>query len=321
MAGFLARRSAQMVIVLVGVTMIAFILENLIASGPRLAHALLGPRANAAQIAAFVHEYGLDEALPVRYLAFLWQLVHGNLGFSFKQNESVDAIVLQDLPKDALLVGSSIVLGLFIAVPVGMWQAAKRNRPTDYLGTAVAFGLYSMPAFWLGLLLIGGFSISLHLFPSEAPQATSFGAIVTDPQALVLPITTLTLINYALFSRYVRGSTIEQAAQDYVRSAQAKGVPTSRVYTRHLMRNSLGPVMTLLGLALPGIITNGLIVEIVFNFPGLGLSFFNAAQNLDYPVELGITVLVAIATVVGSLFADIAYAVLDPRVRMYGAAR
>lgn len=307
-----------MIVVLVGVTVLAFILENLIASGPQLAHSLLGPRANPVQIKAFIQEYSLNQSLPQRYFAFLWQVIHGNLGFSFKQNESVDAIVLQDLPKDALLVGSSIIFGLIIAVPLGMLQAAKRNRPTDYVGTAVAFALYSMPAYWLGLLLIAGFSISLHLFPSQAPQSTSIGGILSDPRALVLPVATLTLINYALFSRYMRSSTIEQAAQDYFRTAQAKGASRRRIYVRHLLRNSLSPVMTLVGLSLPGIITNGLIVEIVFNFPGIGLSFFSAAQNLDYPVELGITVLIAIATVLGSMFADIAYAVLDPRVRIYG---
>lgn len=306
-----------MIVVLIGVTILAFILENLIASGPQLAHSLLGPRANTTQIDAFIREYSLNQGLPQRYFAFFWQLVHGNLGFSFKQNESVDAIVLQDLPKDVLLVGTSIVLGLLIAVPLGMLQAAKRNKAVDYVGTTVAFGLYSMPAYWLGLLLIAGFSISLHLFPAEAPQSTSIGGILSQPRGLVLPVVTLTLINFALFSRYMRSSTIEQAAQDYFRTAKAKGVSPRRIYSRHLLKSSLSPVMTLLGLSLPGVITNGLIVEIVFNFPGIGLSFFNAAQNLDYPVELGVTVLVAIATVVGSLVADLAYAALDPRVRIF----
>ena len=315
MASYLVRRTAQAVIVLIGVSIIAFVLQHLIAGGPKLAHAIIGAHATPATVNSFIHQYGLNRPLPLQYLAFLGQLVQGNLGYSFKINQSVDSIVSHDLPKDLLLVGLSIILAVLVAIPVGVLQAVNRNKPFDYIATAVSFGLYSMPSYWLGLLLIAGLSRALNIFPAEAPQATGIGGMLAHPAALVLPVLSLALVNYALFSRYVRASAVQQLAEDYIRTARAKGAPRRYIVTHHLLRNSVVPVVTLLGLALPGIITNGLVVELVFNFPGLGVTFLNSAQSLDYPVVLGITILICVFTVIGSLLADITYALLDPRVR------
>jgi len=311
--GYILRRIGQAVIVLLGVTILVFILQHLLPGS--IARAIIGPRASAAQLAAFNREYGLDRALPVQYFSFLNQVVHGNLGYSFKQNTSVDAIVLHDLPNDIVLVGTSLVLALLIAIPLGIAQAVRRNKLTDYTATGVSFLLYSMPAYLLGLLLISVFAVNLRLLPAEAPQEPTIAGVLSDPAGLVLPIATLTLVTCALFSRYMRSSAIESLAQDYIRTARAKGLGQFAILSRHLLRNSLIPVVTLVGISLPGILTFGLIVEELFNFPGIGLAYFNAAVNGDYPVVFGVTVLVALATVAGNLFADVAYAILDPRVR------
>ena len=313
MTGYILRRIAQAVIVLLGVTLLVFILQHLLPGS--VARAIMGPRATGAQIAAFNREYGLDRPLPVQYLSYLNQIIHGNLGYSFKQNMSVDAIVLHDLPNDILLVGTSLVLALLIAIPLGIAQAVRRNRLTDYAATGVSFLLYSMPSYLLGLLLISVFAVNLRVLPAEAPQQPTIAGVLSDPAGLVLPIATLTLVTCALFSRYMRSSAIESLAQDYIRTARAKGLGQLAILSRHLLRNSLIPVVTLVGISLPGILTFGLIVEELFNFPGVGLAYFNAAVNGDYPVVLGVTVLVGLATVIGNLFADIAYALLDPRVR------
>ena len=312
MTGYIIRRVGQAVIVLLGVTVLVFILQHLLPGS--IARAIIGPRASASQIAAFNHEYGLDRALPVQYLSFLSQIIHGNLGYSFKQNMSVDAIVLHDLPNDIILVGGSLVLALLIGIPLGIMQAARRNKVTDYAATGISFLLYSMPSYLLGLLLISVFAVNLRLLPAEAPQAPTITGVLSDPAGLVLPVATLTLVTCALFSRYMRSSAIESLAQDYIRTARAKGLGQAAILSRHLLRNSLIPVVTLVGISLPGILTFGLIVEELFNFPGVGLAYFNAAVNGDYPVVFGVTVLVALATVIGNLFADIAYAILDPRV-------
>jgi peptide/nickel transport system permease protein len=313
MISYIIRRVGQAIMVLVGVTIIVFILQHLLPGS--IARAIIGPRASALQIAAFNRQYGLDRSLPVQYLSFLNQLIHGNLGYSFKQNMSVDAIVIHDLPNDVLLVGVSLVLALVIAIPVGVLQAVRRNGMVDYVATGISFVLYSMPSYLLGLLLIALFAVNLRMLPAEAPQQPTITGVLSDPAGLVLPIATLTLITCALFSRYMRSSAIDSLAQDYIRTARAKGLGQFAILSRHLLRNSLIPVVTLVGISLPGILTFGLIVEQLFNFPGIGLAYFNAAEDGDYPVVFGVTVLVALVTVLGNLFADVAYAILDPRVR------
>jgi peptide/nickel transport system permease protein len=313
LTGYIIRRVGQAVIVVLGVTLIAFGLEHLIPGG--VARAILGPRATPIGIAAWNKANGYDSPVWYQYWVFLDHLLHGNLGFSYKLNRSVDSIIASDLPRDVLLVGTSLVLAVVIAVPVGVMQAVKRNRGFDYAGTATAFFLYSMPSYALGLILIGLFAITIKAFPPEAPQGTTIGSMLAHPSGLVLPVVTLTLVTFALFSRYMRSSAIENLAQDYIRTARAKGLPERKVLQRHLLRNSLIPVATLVGLSLPAVLTAGLVLEYLFNFQGLGLEYFNAATTDDFPVMLGITVLIGFATVLGNLLADITYAVLDPRVR------
>jgi len=311
--GFIIRRIGQAIIVILGVTIIVFILRHLLPGS--IARAILGIRATPVAVAAFNRQNGLNNPLPLQYVTFLNQLIHGNLGYSFKQNMTVDSIVVHDLPNDLVLVGVSLVIALLIAIPLGIVQAVRRNKLTDYTATGIAFVLYSMPAYLLGLLLIAFFAVNLRLLPAEAPQASTIGGVLADPSGLVLPVATLTLVTVALFSRYMRSSAIDSLTQDYIRTARAKGLRQSAILYRHLLRNSLIPVATLVGISIPGILTFGLIIEQLFNFPGIGLAYFNAAVNGDYPVVFGITVLVAVATVLGNLIADVAYAVLDPRVR------
>jgi len=315
MIRFLVNRLIQMVFVVLGVTLIAFILQNLIATGPALARAIIGPKATGAQMRTFIDQYGLNHPVVVQYLHYIGQLVQGNLGYSYKLNEPVRTIIATELPKDVLLVGSSLVLALLVAVPLGIWQAVRRNRLVDHVGTAVSFVLYSMPAFWLSLMLIAAFAVSWRLLPAEAPQGETVTVMIEHPAGIILPILSLTLITLALFSRYMRSAAIETLAQDYIRTAKAKGSSTFRMLRRHLLRNSLVSVTTIVGLSLPGILTAGVVTEYVFNVQGVGLSFFTAASTSDYPVELGITVLVGLVTVLGNLLADLTYAVLDPRVR------
>jgi peptide/nickel transport system permease protein len=315
MTRYLLYRLLHSVIVVVGVTIIVFLLLHHLPGGP--ARAILGAKATPVTIAAFNREYGLDHPLPVQYLNYVGQLLHGNLGYSYKLNISVASLLALDLPKTLFLVGISFLIAVIIAVPVGVAQAVRRNRPLDHGLTGISFLLYSMPTFWLALLLVDILSARLRAFPPEAPQGTTLGQVIADPPALVLPVLTLVLVNLALFSRYMRASAIESLAQDYIKVARSKGLPEHKILLRHVLRNSLLPIVTLLGLSLPVLFTAGLVVEQIFNYPGTGLLFFTSAQSQDYPVELGITIVVAVATVAGNLLADVVYAVLDPRIR-YG---
>lgn len=315
MTGFLLRRSGQALVVVVLVTMIVFGLEQLLPGGP--ARAILGLHATPASIAAFNQENGLDRPLPVQYWTWLVHALQGNLGTSYALNETVGQLLVQRLPKTAFLAGVSVLVALVVAIPVGLLQAARRNKIDDVVVTTVTFTLYSTPAFWLALLLIEIFAVRVHVFPAEAPQG-SFGAIFSDPSAMVLPVLTIALVSIAAFSRYIRSSALDQLTQDYVRMARSKGAGRARILVRHVLRNAISPVVTLLGLSLPFILSGTLITEYIFNFPGAGLLFFEAVTSYDYPTMLGVVLVSALAVVVGSLLADIAYAAIDPRVRYTG---
>jgi peptide/nickel transport system permease protein len=313
MTGFITRRLLQSIVVVLLVTMIVFILLHLLPGGP--ARAQLGTRATPVAIANFNHEMGYDRPVPIQYWNWLTQLVTGNLGFSTKLNQSVVSLIGERLPKTLVLTILSTLFALVVAIPLGLIQAVKRNHAADYTITAGAFIFYATPPFFLGVVLIVVFAVYLPILPAEAPQSSSLGIILSQPAGLILPVLTLALVTIAQFSRYMRSSVIENLAEDYVRTARAKGAGERSVLIRHVLRNSLIPVATLLGLSLPAIFSGALITEAVFNFPGMGQLFWTAAQTQDYPIMLGITVLVGVATVIGSLLADLAYAVLDPRVR------
>lgn len=312
MKAFLLRRIGQAIVVLLGVSVVAFILLHLLPGGP--ARAELGLRATSLQIRAFDLRYGLLKPLPMQYLDWLNQLIHGNLGFSYKQNQSVDALLAENIPRTLVLVGVATLIALMIAIPMGLYQGIRRNKPDDYVLTGMSFLFYSMPSFFLGIILIIVFSDTLPWLPSTGPTAQT--SLWNQIPNLLLPMLTLTLVTLALFSRYMRSSVIESLIQDYIRTASAKGLSTRQILFRHVLRNALLPVVTLIGLSLPGILSGALIVESLFNYPGMGLLFWNAAITDDFPVMLGTTIVVGVAVVAGSLLADVLYAVLDPRVRI-----
>jgi peptide/nickel transport system permease protein len=313
MTAYIIRRIGQAIIVVIGVTILVFITIHLIPGGP--ARALLGPRASQAAIRNFIDENGYNRPLIVQYLSYADRLLHGNLGYSYYYNQTVNSLLAQDLPKTLLLVGCSLVVALVVAIPIGILQAVKRNKPVDYVLTGVSFVGYAMPTFWVGLLLILAFSVKLPLFPSEGPQGPTIASALAQPRALVLPVATLSIITIAQYSRFMRAAAIDNLVEEYVRTARSKGISERQILLRHILRNSVMPIITLIGLNLPFLVSGAVITETVFNYPGMGLLFWNAAQYHDYPTLLGFTVVVAAVTVVGSLLADILYAAVDPRVR------
>jgi peptide/nickel transport system permease protein len=311
--GFLIRRILQAIVVTFFVTIVTFLLLHLLPGGP--VRALLGPRASPAAVAHFNKLYGYDKPWFVQFLKYCWQLLHGNLGYSVKLNVTVASQIAQDLPKTVVLIALGTIVSLIFGIPLGIYQAVRRYTAGDYVLTGISFIGYATPTFFFGLLLISWFADSLHIFPPGAPQGTSVGQILSQPNALVLPILTYAFLGYAGWSRYMRSSVMDNLVQDYVRTARAKGASENRVLWGHIFRNSLVTIITLLGLTIPSLVGGAVIVEEVFNFPGMGLLFFNAAQNYDYQMLLGITLIGTIATILGNLLADIGYAALDPRVR------
>ena len=313
MTGYIFKRFAQSVVVLLLVTVIMFILFHLLPGNP--ARAELGVRAQPAAVAAFDKLQGLNRPIWYQFWVYLDHLFHGNLGFSYIQNASVALLFDQRFPKTILLLSLATIVAIVIAIPLGIFQAVRRNKVDDYVLTGTSFILYSFPTFWLGIVLIEIFSISLHILPPTAPEGTSIGQILSDWQGLILPVMTLALVSIAAFSRYMRSSMIDSLAQDYIRTAKAKGLSQRAILFRHALRNSLIPMATLIGLSIPFVLSGAVITEEVFNYPGVGLLFVQSADSEDFSVLLGLTLVAAIGVIIGNLVADIGYAVLDPRIR------
>lgn len=316
MTWYLIRRGGQAIVVVIGVMILTFILIHL--EPGNVARSVIGPRATGSRIAIFNAAYGLNQPLYKQFTAYVSQVVHGDLGTSYYLQQPVSALFAQRLPRDLFLLGSSTALALLVSLPMGLYQAVRRGGILDNALSAVSFTLYCMPAFFFAVLLVAVFAVQTHVFLPEAPTGTSVGAMLAQPRALVLPVLTLTMIQVAGFSRYMRSSAIDVLAQDFLRVTRAKGLPERLVLARHVLRNSLLPVVTIVGLSLPGLVTGAIVVEEVFNYQGMGLLFFDAATHHDFPILLGSTLIVGVVTVAGNLVADVAYGILDPRVRYVG---
>lgn len=300
MTAYLARRLLQAVAVVLLVTLIVFGLLQ------------LGPGAGRASA---VGPGAAREQFLLQYLSWLGQVLHGNLGNSTRLGEPVSTLLAASVPRTVLLMGISTLIALAIAIPVGLLQAVRRSSAADYALRTLTVVFYGTPAFVLGNVLVLVFGIHLRIFGAEAPQATNVGGIITDWRDLTLPVLTLTLVTLAIFARYMRSAAADTLDEDYVEAARARGAGDQRILTRHVLRNSLAPIVTLVGLSIPQILGGAVIVETLFNFRGVGYQIWQAASNQDLPVILGFTLVIAIGAAIGSLLADIGYALLDPRVR------
>jgi peptide/nickel transport system permease protein len=311
---YLIRRTGTSIVVITGISVFIFGLLHYIYPSPAID--VLGLRTNAVTLAAWNKANGFDDPWIVQYLHYVGQLLQGNLGYSYKLNQSVVSLFSERWLRSAYLTGSSLVLAVVIAIPLGIYQAVKRNTVGDNISTSLVFITYAMPDFFLYLIAIQIFAFTFPIFSYEASQSASMLGIIRDWHAMTLPIVTLTLLIVAGFSRYMRSAALDALAQDYIKAARAKGLPERLVLFRHLIRNACLPLVTLIGLSVPALLAGNLIAEAVWNYPGLGLLFFNSLGLADYNVLLAYTLIGAALTVVGNYLADIALAVADPRIRL-----
>lgn len=316
MAGYLIRRFGTAIVIVLGVTLLTFAMLHIVAPANAAALATLGPKATPAAIKAYDHANGFDRPLIQQYLTYLNRLLHGNLGWSYHFNQSVTALLSEKAPLSAFLSGSSLVLAVVIAVPLGIYQAIKRNTFGDVAATSVTFVLYSMPVFFFAIILIQVFAIALNWVDPGVGQDQSLSAALGNVKDLILPIVALSSTAVAGYSRYQRSSSLDVLAQDYIKVVRAKGLSERLVLGRHLVRNACLPMITLVGISLPALIGGNLLIEFAFNINGLGLLFVNGLQVDDYNIVLAYTLLGAIFTVAGNLIADVALSVADPRIRL-----
>lgn len=319
MLKYLLKRLGQAVVVVFLVTIVTFALLQSQPGGA--ARAALGKDATQEQLDAFDHENGYDRPIVEQYVTYIGKITHGDFGYSYQHNQSVKTLLAVRLPRTIFLSLLSTVLALLIAVPLGVFQAVKRNKAPDYVITIGCLLAYSTPIFFAGLLLIVLFSQVWPILPGEAPQGQDLAVMWEQWDHLVLPVCALSIGTIAAYARYVRSSMVDNLNEQYVRTARAKGLSEVRVVFVHTLRNAMFPVITMIGLYIPAMFCGALVIETLFNFNGMGYLYWQATGRRDYPILLGVTLIVALATVVGALLADFLYAAADPRIRLAGRSK
>ncbi|MBN2624028.1 MAG: ABC transporter permease [Acidimicrobiales bacterium] len=311
MTRYLVRRLGQAVVVLFGVSVAVFSIIHLVPGDPvRLA---LGTRFNQQTYDALVARAGLDDPLIAQYVNWLGNAVRGDLGVSFRSGQPVTDLILERLPATMSLALAAIVVALLIALPLGLVSALRPRSAVDYVATFASQAGLSIPDFWLAIVAILLFSLTLGWLPSSG-----YVPLTDDPvewaRHLVLPAVVVGTVSGAILTRFVRSSALEALSQDYTRTARAKGLPARTVINRHVLRNALVPVITVTGIQLAYLLSGVVVVEVVFAWQGLGQLALQAVETRDYPLLQGAVLLFAVFFLVVNLIVDLIYAVVDPRI-------
>ena len=315
MLRYLLGRLWQSIVLLFLVSMIGFAVLNLAPGGPLSQYALT-PGMTQEALDRIAKQMGLDRPLPIQYLDWLWHLLRGDWGRSYRDNLPVLTVITSHLFATLLLMGSSTVLSIAIGTWVGIKGATKRYSVFDYAATVGAMVALSIPTFWFGLVAIYLFSLKLEWLPAGNMYTIGNGSFGDYAIHLIMPTVVLALVNVAVWSRYMRTATLDVINQDFVRTAKAKGLTPRRVLMKHVIGNALLPMITLGGLQVPAILGGALVTETVFTWPGMGRLFLDSLGYNDYPVVMGLLMFSAILVLIGSLIADLLVAFVDPRIRL-----
>ncbi|OEU74886.1 MAG: diguanylate cyclase [Desulfuromonadales bacterium C00003107] len=319
---YLLKRLFMMVPLLLGITLISFVVIHLAPGEPTDMQTQLNPEVSVELQQRLRAQYDLDQPLMVQYGKWLGRLVRFDFGDSFSQDRRpVTAKIAERLPVTILINVLSIGLILLVAVPIGIVSAVRRNSHFDRLTTIFVFIGFATPSFWLALLLMDVLGVRYGLFPIVGLKSLGYEYLSWSEQILdmahhlVLPVFVSAFGGLAGFSRYMRANMLEVIRQDYILTARAKGLTEKAVIWKHALRNALLPVITILGLSVPGLIGGSVIFETIFAIPGMGKLFYDGVMMRDYPLIMGILVIGAVLTLVGNLLADLGYALADPRIR------
>jgi peptide/nickel transport system permease protein len=310
MLRFLGLRLIHTLPVLIGITLAAFVLIHAVPGDP--IRIMLGPKASQEHIEEVEHELGIDKPLPEQYVDFVAGVPQGDLGESIILRRPVSSVIGERLGPTVFLLVYSTLIALIVAVPLGIVSALRRNRSADHLIRLLTLVAFAMPAFWLGLILIRNLSLKLALFP-VAGYGEGFFDIVHH---LTLPALTIGLFLAAMLVRSLRSSLIEVFGAEYIEAARARGLPESRVVMKHALRNSLIATITVLAVNLGWLISSAVVIERVFDIPGLGHLLVESIYTRDFPTIQALTLVFGLLVITINLLSDLAYAVIDPRVRL-----
>ena len=332
MARLLRRRLVSLPVVLVGMSLITFALTHLVPGNP--ARLLAGPHASAAQVAQLRHQYGLDQSLPAQYWTYMSDLLHGDLGMSITTRRPVAADLGQFFPATVELTVAAMLIVVLVGLPLGLLGGLVKGRLPDHAIRLFSISAVSMPVFWLGIVLQIVFYEKLNVLPASGridalsiPPAHVTGLYSVDSLLagdlsafrsslahLVLPAVTLAAGSLAVVTRMMRASVIDTSESDHLRAAEAKGLGRALIVRRHVVRNAVLPVTTVIGLQVGTLLAGSVLTEVVFSWPGIGLYAVDAIENLDYAAIMGVTLLISGIYVLVNLAVDLAYLVLDPRI-------
>jgi peptide/nickel transport system permease protein len=322
MLSYISKRLLLMVPLIFGITLITFAVIHLAPGNPVEVQTEMSLKVTAQAKENLKRLYGLDKPLYVQYADWLKRFISLDFGKSFVDGRKVIDKITERIPITLTINILSLMLILIVAIPLGILSATKQYSLFDKLSAVFVFVGFSTPTFWLALLLMILFGVDLGILPISGIQSIDvsgmgpFGRLLDWAKHLILPVGVSAFGGIAGLSRYSRSSMLEVIRQDYIRTAKAKGLPEREVILRHAFRNALMPVVTILGLAVPGLIGGGVIFETIFAIPGMGQLFYSSTMARDYPTIMGILVIGAILTLFGNLIADISYALVDPRVRV-----
>ena len=321
MPAYILKRLLIAVPLVFGVLTLTFFIIRLAPGDPAAFFIQPGISPNVAE--QIRQQYGLNDPLPVQYIKWLGNVLHGDFGRSFSRaQEPVIDVIAQALPVTMTIAVLTLFANFFFGIIIGVISAVRQNSVLDRVLTVTALFFYSMPEFWFALMMIILFALKIPLFPVSglnevgAESYGTFGYILDRIWHLVLPVTVLSINGAAGIARYVRGSMLEVIRQDYIRTARAKGLPENVVIMKHALRNALLPVVTLLGSSLPFIFSGALFIEVIFAFPGMGRVTVEAIFARDYPLIIANTFVSGTLIVLGNLLSDILYAVVDPRIKL-----
>ncbi|MBW4838828.1 MAG: ABC transporter permease [Paenibacillaceae bacterium] len=317
MTEYLIRRLLQSVLVIFLITIVTFLLIHAAPGGPT--QVMLAPGLSPEAFEQQKRNMGLDQPIPVQYVRWIGDLLQGDLGYTFKNHLPVGDLLWPRIGNTLILMGAAWLLTLVIALPWGIYNSTKEYGLSDQTASFISYLGFAMPTFWFGILLQQWLSLGLDWFPlSDMHSRGKEGSIADLFMHLVLPVTVLSLGFLASYIKYARASMLEVLEQDYIRTARAKGVKERKVVFRHALRNALIPIITILGLDLPLLVGGAALTENVFNWPGMGRLYVEMATAREYSVLMAITIVTAVVVVLGSLLADILYAIVDPRVKLGG---
>ncbi len=317
MSAFLLRRFGQAVLLLLIVSMIGFAILHLAPGGP-MSQFAAGGEMSQEDLDRIAEQLGLNRPLPVQYAEWLWRMLSGDWGRSYRDGQPVTAIIGSHVGATLQLMATSTLLAMLIGAWIGIVGAIRRYSLFDSLATVGAMVALSIPTFWFGLVVIYVFSVWLGWLPSGNRYTIGDGSLINQIHHMIGPVMVLALVSTAVWSRYMRSSMLEVVNQDYIRTARAKGLSQRSILIRHALRNALLPMITITGLHVPTLLSGALVTETVFTWPGMGRLFLDSISYRDYPVVMGILMFSAVLVLIGSLAADLLYGAADPRIARSG---